>query len=259
MSQRVIGVLEKAVKMLPQVVFVLGGPGSGDKRIKASFIHFWISFWNSSCPKLIRTGKGTQCQKIANEFGFVHLSAGELLRQARCDENAPHREIIDDCIVTGKIVPVAVTCSLLEEAMKKSGKSKFLIDGFPRNYDNLEGIYLIARRISFWYHQMNYNLGWNASMSDKVKLLFVLFFECSEEVCTQRCLARGNAGSGRTDDNLESLKKRFETHMNHTMPIINHYEKMNLVHRINAMNSVDEIFNNVKTVIQKTLAESGDF
>uniref|UniRef100_A0A6M2DY03 UMP-CMP kinase n=1 Tax=Xenopsylla cheopis TaxID=163159 RepID=A0A6M2DY03_XENCH len=212
MSQRVIGVLEKAVKMLPQVVFVLGGPGSG---------------------------KGTQCQKIANEFGFVHLSAGELLRQARCDENAPHREIIDDCIVTGKIVPVAVTCSLLEEAMKKSGKSKFLIDGFPRNYDNLEG--------------------WNASMSDKVKLLFVLFFECSEEVCTQRCLARGNAGSGRTDDNLESLKKRFETHMNHTMPIINHYEKMNLVHRINAMNSVDEIFNNVKTVIQKTLAESGDF
>lgn len=95
-------------------------------------------------------------------------------------------------------------------------------------------------------------------MADKVKLLFVLFFECSEETCTQRCLARGSAGSGRTDDNLESLKKRFETHMNQTMPIINHYEKMNLVHRIDAMNSVDEVFNRVKTVIQKSLAESGD-
>ena len=46
--------------------------------------------------------------------------------------------------------------------MTSSGKSKFLIDGFPRNWDNLNG--------------------WNEKMEDKVDLKFVLFFECEEKV-----------------------------------------------------------------------------
>lgn len=49
-----------------------------------------------------------------------------------------------------------ITCSLLERAMKESDKNDFLIDGFPRNEDNLQG--------------------WNKQMSDKVNLKFVLFF-----------------------------------------------------------------------------------
>lgn len=97
-------------------------------------------------------------------------------------------------------------------------KYNFLIDGFPRNQDNLEG--------------------WNRQMGDKSQLKFVLFFDCDEEVswgwhetfvllsgsdspavwytnmlvmlktCVQRCLGRGAAGSGRSDDNPDSLKKR---------------------------------------------------
>ena len=46
-------------------------------------------------------------------------------------------------------------------------------------------------------------------MGEKTIVKFVLFFDCSETVCVERCLKRGKAGSGRTDDNLESLKKRF--------------------------------------------------
>ena len=44
------------------------------------------------------------------------------------------------------------------------------------------------------------------------------------QTCTSRCLQRGAAGSGRSDDNLESLKKRFQTYVSDTMPIIRHYE-----------------------------------
>ena len=54
----------------------------------------------------------------------------------------------------------------------------------------------------------------------QVNLKRVLFFHCPQEVCTSRCLARGAAGSGRTDDNEESLRKRFVTYENATMPII---------------------------------------
>ena len=60
----------------------------------------------------------------------------------------------------GTIVPVEITCSLLARAMKDSGKNDFLIDGFPRNEDNLQG--------------------WNKEMGEKVNVKSVLFFKCDE-------------------------------------------------------------------------------
>ncbi|XP_050352945.1 UMP-CMP kinase [Nymphalis io] len=188
-------------KMLPEVVFVLGAPGAG---------------------------KGTQCSLISKEFGFVHLSAGDLLREERQRPGSEYGEMIEEKIRNGEIVPVEVTCSLIHKAIQKSGQTRFLIDGFPRNKDNLEG--------------------WERVMSDKTKLLFVLFFECSRDICTDRCLKRGAAGSGRSDDNLESLKKRFNTYINDTMPIINHYDKQGLVRRINAEAAPEEVFKDVKNL-----------
>lgn len=181
------------------VVFVLGGPGAG---------------------------KGTQCAKIVEEYGYLHLSAGDLLRKERDEAGSEYGELIEGHIKNGTIVPVEITCSLLERAMKNSEKDNFLIDGFPRNQNNLEG--------------------WNKEMGEKVNLKFVLFFECPLDVCTQRCLDRGAAGSGRSDDNIESLKKRFETYMNATMPIIDHYDAINLVRTVNATGTPEEIFEEVK-------------
>ncbi|KAM7361234.1 cytidine/uridine monophosphate kinase Dak1 [Cochliomyia hominivorax] len=188
----------------PKIVFVLGGPGAG---------------------------KGTQCAKIVERFEFVHLSAGDLLREERAREGSEVGALIDDYIRNGKIVPVEVTCSLLEAAMTKSGKSKFLIDGFPRNQNNLDG--------------------WNRQMADKVDFQFVLFFNCSEEVCIQRCLSRGQSGSGRTDDNPESLKKRIQTYNNDSLPIIKYFEELGKVKKIDASPPSDEVFNKVVEVFKE--------
>lgn len=188
-------------KMVPEVVFVLGAPGAG---------------------------KGTQCSMISKAYGFVHLSAGDLLREERQRPGSEFGEMIEEKIRNGEIVPVEVTCSLIHKAMQNSGQTRFLIDGFPRNKDNLDG--------------------WERVMSDKAKLLFVLFFECSQSVCTERCLGRGAAGSGRSDDNLESLKKRFNTYLNDTMPIVNHYDAQGLVRKINAESNPENVFERVKEV-----------
>lgn len=77
----------------PKVVFVLGAPGSG---------------------------KGTQCSRIVDTFGYMHLSAGDLLREERARPNSQFGTLIEEYIVNGKIVPVEITCSLLENAMIKS-------------------------------------------------------------------------------------------------------------------------------------------
>ena len=75
---------------------------------------------------------------------------------------------------------------------------------------------------------------------------FVLFLECGENVCIQRCLQRGATGFGRLDDNEEVLKRRFNTYINSTMPIVEYYRKKNLVHDINANQSVEEVYAEIK-------------
>lgn len=90
------------------VVYVLGGPGAG---------------------------KGTQCVNLVRDYGFKHLSAGDLLR---AEQNRPDSEfggMIREYITDGKIVPMEVTVQLLENAMtddiksREGGGWRFLIDG----------------------------------------------------------------------------------------------------------------------------------
>ena len=90
--------------------FVLGGPGSG---------------------------KGTVCAKLVADYGFVHLSAGDLLRAERASGSA-NAELINNIIMKGEIVPVEITVNLIKKAMEENGwsQTKFLVDGFPRNQDN---------------------------------------------------------------------------------------------------------------------------
>lgn len=98
----------------PEVVFILGGPGAG---------------------------KGTLCRYIVERYGYVHLSAGDLLREERSKPGSEYGELIETHIKNGTIVPVEITCNLLDRAMQTStnAHNRFLIDGFPRNQDNLDG------------------------------------------------------------------------------------------------------------------------
>ncbi|CAM9735204.1 unnamed protein product [Choristocarpus tenellus] len=117
-----------------EVIFVLGGPGAG---------------------------KGTQCALIVENFGYVHLSAGDLLRAER-KTGSDLAGMINEYIKEGKIVPAEVTIGLLKTTMQKSGSSKFLVDGFPRNEENLSS--------------------WTDIMASCTDVNFLLFLDCPEDV-----------------------------------------------------------------------------
>ena len=178
------------------VVFVLGGPGSG---------------------------KGTNCSKIEEQFGYVHLSAGDLLRAER-QSGSELAEMINTYIKEGKIVPAEVTVRLLRNAMEKSGSSKFLIDGFPRDLQNLEC--------------------WKAEMSSVAETQFLLFLDCPHEIMTARLLERGKT-SGRSDDNEESVRKRLVTYEQSTRPIIDSFRQEGKVREVNSNRSFEEVFADV--------------
>ncbi|EKX52786.1 hypothetical protein GUITHDRAFT_60061, partial [Guillardia theta CCMP2712] len=161
------------------VVFILGGPGSG---------------------------KGTQCGKLTAEFRRMrHLSAGDLLREERKSATS-QGEMIDQYMKEGRIIPVEITARLLKQAIDKDKHrfDVFLIDGFPRNMDNLRG--------------------WNEIVATDVNVQFMVFLECSEEVMTERLKQRGET-SGRVDDNEASIRKRFKVYQSETMPVVLQFER----------------------------------
>jgi len=197
------------------VIYVLGGPGAG---------------------------KGTQCVRLVEEFGFCHLSAGDLLRAEQHREGSEYGTLIQTCIKEGTIVPMEVTIKLLENAMKaaiaegregegwKDGKSRFLIDGFPRKMD---------QALKFDEEVCNSSL--------------VLFFTTTEEVMLKRLLERGKT-SGREDDNVESIKKRFSTYQHETMPVLEHYKGQGKVAEIDGSGTPEEVHKLTSEVVNEVFA-----
>ena len=210
-----------------RVLFVLGGPGAG---------------------------KGTQSENIVAGYKCIHLSVGELLRKERQrGDESPHAELIESCLVAGNIVPVEISLGLVRNAMdeailiddkddgalNKYGQPIFLVDGFPRNYDNLSG--------------------WTKNMPNYAACLGSLVYDCSMDVLEQRILGRA-ATSGRSDDNLESARKRFKTFQQQTMPVVHaleEVEKMQManddevigklhIHHIIGEGTVDEVWDATK-------------
>ncbi|XP_068197705.1 UMP-CMP kinase isoform X2 [Antennarius striatus] len=172
---------------------------------------------------------------VSQHYNYTHLSAGDLLREEQARQGSECGQLIANYIKEGKIVPVHITIQLLWKAMQQTMEKDekmfhFLIDGFPRNEDNLQG--------------------WNSTMDEKALVKFVLFFDCDSEVCIGRCLERGKS-SGRTDDNRESLEKRIKTYLMSTRPIVELYEKLGKVRSVDASRSVEEVFTDVKAIFDK--------
>lgn len=193
-------------------MFILGGPGAG---------------------------KGTQCEKLVNEFQgmWEHLSAGDLLRAER-KSGSSLATLINDCISAGKIVPSEITATLLHNAMDaacaKRGTTKFLVDGFPRSQGN----------VTAWEEKLG---GTTGNIIAKVE--FILFLDCPEDIMTSRLLERGLT-SGRNDDNLEVIRKRFVTFRDESMPIVAMYEKEDKLRRVVADRSVDAVYKDVLALFQ---------
>jgi UMP-CMP kinase len=76
----------------------------------------------------------------------------------------------------------------------------------------------------------------------------VLYYEVPQEVMLERCLKRGET-SGRTDDNVETIKKRVQNYFDQTYPVIEYYKKFGKVRKIDATGSISEVYAQTKEAI----------
>ena len=202
-----------------QVVFVIGGPGSG---------------------------KGTVCSRLARESAdTVHISIGDIMRKESKDPSSPLYAFLQTSLRDGRLSPDDVTVKLLRDAMNVEIASRpqgsrllFLIDGFPRTVEQgkmFEEVVCPSR--------------------------LVLHLDAPADVMTARILSRAESQRRRgeevrSDDNLESLSKRFETHRSLCGPVVEYYKGLRKLCTLNATMSREMVYKGAVDVLDSLDAKN---
>jgi adenylate kinase len=175
------------------------------------------------------SGKGTQSAFIEEKYGLEHLSTGDLLR-AELKTKSDLAKSIDFFVSKGDLVPDKLIIDMLAKVLdtRKSTKG-YIFDGFPRTIAQAETLEdMLTER------------------GMKISVMLDLNVDGPELI--NRLLKRGLT-SGRSDDNLETVKKRIQVYHSETAPVKDFYKKEGLSVEINGVGSTEEIFGQITKAI----------
>lgn len=168
----------------------------------------------------------------------MHISAGELLRKERSTGSDMAKEI-NTYLSAGQIVPVRISLSLMQRAIESAAPETVVVDGYPRNFDNVQG--------------------WESNMpADKFSVRAVISIDCDASELLSRILERGRT-SGRDDDTASQFALRMRTHEAASVPVLPYYEQRRLLFRVDGSRSVDEVYSDLKQVVERVLCSNDSY
>ncbi|MDD6132247.1 MAG: adenylate kinase [Bacteroidales bacterium] len=176
------------------------------------------------------SGKGTQSEKLIETYGLFHISTGEVLR----DQIAKGTELgktADKFISNGQLIPDELMVNILSDLLDSNPATRdgVIFDGFPRTIPQAVALNeMLAKRGA----QVNAVVG----------------LEVADDELIDRLIKRG-AESGRSDDNLETIKKRLAVYHSQTQPLRDFYVNEGKYLSIKGSGSIDDIFADIKKSI----------
>ncbi len=175
-------------------------------------------------------GKGTQAKLIEKEFNIPQLSTGDMFRAAIRNQTELGKKV-KNILDSGQLVPDETVVELVEEALNdEKYVNGYILDGFPRTVPQARAFDERLKR-------------------NGRKLNAFLSLEVPDEELMKRILSRAE---GRSDDTPEKVKVRLEVYNEETAPVLNFYKQKGVFQEINGLGTVDEIFERIKTVLNKT-------
>ena len=176
-------------------------------------------------------GKGTQSQFLREKYNLTYISTGEILREEIAAESELGLQV-KEIIGRGGLVSDEIVAKIIEKKLSDNMDSAgFLFDGYPRTVRQAEIL-----------DEMMEKFG--------MSLTGVLSLEVPEELLIERMLERGKT-SGRADDNIDSIKHRFEESYEKTHPVTDFYEAKGHLHPVNGVGEIPQIFENLCKVIEE--------
>ena len=193
------------------------------------------------------SGKGTQAQKLVEEFGFAHISTGDLLRAAVKNQTALGLEA-KGYMDAGQLVPDELVLSLLKERLESDDAKKgFLLDGYPRN---------TAQAVTLDSELAALGMELDAALLIDVAPEVIIARLSSRRTCrvcnytapagTDVCPRCGGEMYQRDDDKPETISKRLDTYFTQTAPLIDYFEGQNKLKKVDGDRPVDEVYADAK-------------
>ena len=200
-------------------------------------------------------GKGTQSEKIVKKFNLYKVSTGDLLRdEIKNKTNLGNK--IKSMMDAGLLIPDNIINDLIDKVIiNKKNYNRLIFDGYPRNLTQAKNLDSQIKK-------------------NKQKISYVFSLKVDKESVIKRILGRiicSNCGlifndyyyppsnkdhfcdpkflSKRSDDNEKIVINRLETYLSITLPILDFYKDQNLLHQINGMAKIDQIFDEICDII----------
>ncbi|SNX54391.1 adenylate kinase [Thermoanaerobacterium sp. RBIITD] len=201
-------------------------------------------------------GKGTQAERITNDFKIPHISTGDIFRY-NIKNNTELGKLAKQYIDKGLLVPDAVTNKIVEDRLSKDDcKNGFLLDGYPRNVSQAESLekFLANENLKI-DHVLNIIVDRDSLVERLSGRRVCPSCGATYHVVTKPpkiegiCDKCGEKLIQRTDDNIESVLKRLEVYEDETKPLIEYYSKTNLIRNIDGNKPVNEVYNDIQALI----------
>ena len=176
------------------------------------------------------SGKGTQAQRLAAEYGLAHIATGDMLREAMAagtDLGRRVRPIYD----AGQLVPDELMIELIRERLGyPDAAAGFVLDGFPRTLGQAEALDAMLAELGR-------------------ELAAILELIVPEQVAIERMLGRAET-EGRSDDTPEAIRRRLDLYHELTEPVAEHYRATGKLVGIHGERTIDEVFAEIRGALE---------
>ena len=202
------------------------------------------------------SGKGTQAEKLMDEFGCQQISTGVLLRQA-IESGSELGRKVQKIMSEGLLVSDEIVLDLIKSELSEIGGSGFLLDGYPRNINQAKSLNELLENMD---KPLDYSILIDVPSEILIKRLsgrrtcsltgktLNIYFSSENEI--DQCLSKGGELLQRDDDNEESITKRIEVYEEQTEPMVDFYRSNGLLHTIDGEGSVDDVYGRLKKLLE---------
>jgi adenylate kinase len=200
-------------------------------------------------------GKGTQAERLQEDFPLAYVATGDMLRAAVAEETELGKEA-KAYMDRGELVPddviIRVILDRLSEADTADG---FLLDGFPRTDKQAEALDAALKKVD---RRLTAALLIDVPEDDLVRRLsgrrvcpngHTYHVEHNPPEHDEVCDVDGEPLTQREDDREETVRKRLEVYRDQTSPLIDYYDKRDLLHRFDGTRSPTEVHDHLRATI----------